>query len=538
MTDSNSDLSDEKPERPGGKPVKRRLAAILAADATGYSRLVAEDEEGTLRTLAAHRAVIDGIIQFHDGRIVGTAGDSVLAEFASPVEAVRCAVEIQEALKTRNESLPETKRMLFRIGVNLGDVIVKGTDLLGDGVNVAARLESIAEPGGICVSSSVYDQIAGKLNMGFVDIGEQNLKNIPRPVRAFRVTGSIGVIQAAAKPKPTPSRAPVYAGVAAALLLAAGAGTWYGGLISPSKAPAPAATAVPTTQTAAPAPVADREAMFWESVRNSNEPAEIEAYLAQYPGGAFSGLARARIDGIVAARAQEQRRAAEAKEKAEADAAAARARAEAEAATVRARAEAEVATAAKVKAEAEAAAAKAKSETETAAARRQAEADRAAAARTKAEAEAAATRVKAEAEQAAQATREAEAARQRQAALTPPRSAVGTNRFDGTWTASRICGRFEEYEGFADKLPPFTIRGGQVVIERGQPGQPFYFMIRGNISEDGSLVFLGSGISGPSRYLGQSFPIRIAGRFTGDVYQGEGRFGGRQCSMTLTRATP
>src|SRR5205085_6188877 len=124
---------------------KRKLAAILAADAVGYSRMMGEDEEGTMRVLAAHRTVIDGVIDFHDGRIVGTAGDSVLAEFASPVEAVRCAVEIQAALYTRNDSLPETNKMQFRIGVNLGDVMEKDDDLLGDGVNVAARLEGIAE---------------------------------------------------------------------------------------------------------------------------------------------------------------------------------------------------------------------------------------------------------------------------------------------------------------------------------------------------------------------------------------------------------
>jgi class 3 adenylate cyclase len=168
-------------------PLKRKLAAILAADAVGYSRFMAADEEGTMRLLAAHRAVIDGIIEFHEGRIVNTAGDSVLAEFASPVQAVRCAVEIQDALRTRNDSQPEDQRLQFRIGVNLGDVMVKGDDLLGDGVNVAARLESVADPGGICVSSSVYDQIAGKLDLGFVDIGSKSLKNLDRPVRVYRI---------------------------------------------------------------------------------------------------------------------------------------------------------------------------------------------------------------------------------------------------------------------------------------------------------------------------------------------------------------
>ena len=143
-------------------PIKRRLAAILAADAVGYSSRMGEDEERTLRTLTGHRKVIDGLIAAHDGRIVATAGDGMLAEFGSSVEAVRCAVEIQEALATRNDSLPEPERLSFRIGVNLGDVIVDGADILGDGVNVAARLEGIAEPGGICVASSVFDQNLGK----------------------------------------------------------------------------------------------------------------------------------------------------------------------------------------------------------------------------------------------------------------------------------------------------------------------------------------------------------------------------------------
>jgi len=169
------------------RSVKRRLTAILAADAVGYSARMAENEERTLKTLAAHRRLIDGLIADHAGRIVGTAGDSVLAEFGSSVEAVRCAVEIQEALATRNESLPEPERLHFRIGINLGDVIVDGTDILGDGVNVASRLEGIAEPGGICIASSVFDQISGKLNLGFEDIGERSLKNIGRPVRAYRV---------------------------------------------------------------------------------------------------------------------------------------------------------------------------------------------------------------------------------------------------------------------------------------------------------------------------------------------------------------
>jgi class 3 adenylate cyclase len=168
----------------------RRLTCILAADAVGYSRMMSADEAGTIRVLNAHREVIDSIIASHGGRIVSTAGDSVLAEFGSAVAAVRCATEVQDALKTRNDALPEESRLLFRIGVNLGDVVVKGLDILGDGVNVAARLESIAEPGGICIASSVYDQITGKLDLGFVDMGEQQLKNISRPIRAYQMGGT------------------------------------------------------------------------------------------------------------------------------------------------------------------------------------------------------------------------------------------------------------------------------------------------------------------------------------------------------------
>lgn len=179
--------------------LRRKLTAILAADAVGYSRMMSADEERTLRVLAGHRAVIDPLIASRGGRIVNTAGDSVLAEFPSSVDAVRCAIEIQDALQTRNESLPEAERMQFRIGINLGDVVINGDDILGDGVNVAARLESISAPGGICISSSVYDQVCGKLNLGFVDIGEQQLKNINRPIRVYRLDGAVAPERESAK---------------------------------------------------------------------------------------------------------------------------------------------------------------------------------------------------------------------------------------------------------------------------------------------------------------------------------------------------
>ncbi len=166
---------------------KRKLAAILSADVKGYSRIMGEDEEGTIRTLKAYMEVISGFIQQHRGRIVSTGGDSILAEFASVVDAVRCSVGIQEELKDRNKELPEGRRMEFRIGVNLGDVVEEGDNILGDGVNVAARVESLADAGGICISGTAYDHIKNKLAVGYEYIGEQTVKNIKEPVRIYRV---------------------------------------------------------------------------------------------------------------------------------------------------------------------------------------------------------------------------------------------------------------------------------------------------------------------------------------------------------------
>src|SRR5216684_3607823 len=151
-----------------------------------------EDEEATLRTLSSHRKLIDSLIEQHRGRFVNSAGDSVLAEFASVVNAVQCAVEIQTTLKAENENLPPERRMEFRIGVNLGDVMVDGEQIYGDGVNVAARLESLAEPGGICISGKVHEEIGDKLALGYEDLGEQSVKNIAKPVRVFRVLTEAG----------------------------------------------------------------------------------------------------------------------------------------------------------------------------------------------------------------------------------------------------------------------------------------------------------------------------------------------------------
>jgi adenylate cyclase len=166
----------------------RKLAAILAADVAGYSRLTGLDEEGTIRRLRDIRAeAIDPAVSLHRGRIVKTTGDGLLIEFASVVDAVRCAIDMQRKMQARNGEAPADRRIEFRIGIHIGDVVVAGDDLLGDGVNIAARLEGIAEPGGICVSDDAFRQVHGKISVEFADLGNQHLKNIARPVRAYRI---------------------------------------------------------------------------------------------------------------------------------------------------------------------------------------------------------------------------------------------------------------------------------------------------------------------------------------------------------------
>jgi TolB-like protein len=171
----------------------RRLAAILAADVAGYSRLIGADEGGTLQALKAIRAeLIDPTIAAHNGRLVKTTGDGLLVEFGSVVDALRCATDVQAGMAERNTAVPADKRIQFRIGINVGDIVVEDGDIFGDGVNVAARLEGLAEPGGICVSARVQEDAAGKLDLAFEDLGEQALKNIARPVRAYRIaTGAV-----------------------------------------------------------------------------------------------------------------------------------------------------------------------------------------------------------------------------------------------------------------------------------------------------------------------------------------------------------
>ena len=192
-------MKQKQPARVG-----RRLAAIVAADVAGYSRLMGLDEVGTARTLREHRKVTDALVAKYGGRLVKSTGDGLLLEFPSVVDAVECVVAVQALMAQRNEGIPQDRRMLFRIGINLGDILIEGDDILGDGVNVAARLEGIAEPGGICISSSAYDQVRGKVPVDFTDLGEQTLKNIAPPIRAYAVGQSAKAHQAA----PLPSSAP------------------------------------------------------------------------------------------------------------------------------------------------------------------------------------------------------------------------------------------------------------------------------------------------------------------------------------------
>jgi len=216
---------------------QRKLTTILAADVVAYSQMMAVDEEATLAKLRAYRAVTDALVDKHNGRVFSTAGDAFLAEFASAVEAVRCAISIQEDLAVRNAQLPEDSQMWLRIGINVGDVMIENDDLFGDGVNVAARLEGLADKGGICISGSTFDQVKNKLSIAFDDIGAQRVKNIPEPVPAFRIVpGPVAV--SAGEESATPAR-PAATGrltarglmIAAAALVTIGLGAYLAGLL-------------------------------------------------------------------------------------------------------------------------------------------------------------------------------------------------------------------------------------------------------------------------------------------------------------------
>ena len=184
--------------------VKRRLTSILCADVKSYARLMESDETRTIGTLRQYRAAMDALVERHEGRTINTWGDAVIAEFSSVVEAVLCAVEVQRELAVRNRALPEAEQMWFRIGINLGDVMVENDDLYGEGVNIAARLQELAEPGGILISGPVYDLVRNKLSVGFDYLGQQPVKNVTEPVTSYRIVldGEARPAMAAASPQP------------------------------------------------------------------------------------------------------------------------------------------------------------------------------------------------------------------------------------------------------------------------------------------------------------------------------------------------
>ncbi len=222
---------------------KRKLTAILSADVKGYSRLMGEDEEATVRTITAHRKVITSVIEKYRGRVVDSPGDNILAEFVSVVDAVQSAVEIQEVIRAKNAELPDERKMEFRIGVNLGDVIQEGERIYGDGVNIAARVEGLAEAGGICISGSAYEQIENKLALGYDYIGEHTVKNIVKPIRVYRVpTGPETLQQVTEEKRPAPSWQRAAIAVVIALLVVAGGVAIWKSSRSPTSPPIEAAS--------------------------------------------------------------------------------------------------------------------------------------------------------------------------------------------------------------------------------------------------------------------------------------------------------
>jgi len=221
---------------------KRKLTAILSADVKGYSRLMGDNEAETVRTLTAYRIIMGELIQQHRGRVIDSPGDNILAEFASVVDAVQCSVAVQNEFKARNAELPENRRMVFRIGVNLGDVIEEEGRIYGDGVNIAARLEALAEPGGICISKTAFDHIESKLPLGYQFLGEQTVKNIAKPVGAYKVLMEPRVLPVEEKKKTKEGsfwqRKPVLAGAVAVLIMLIGAAVWNFYLRAPKIEPA------------------------------------------------------------------------------------------------------------------------------------------------------------------------------------------------------------------------------------------------------------------------------------------------------------
>jgi adenylate cyclase len=271
--------------------VKRKLTAILSADVEGYSRLMGADEAGTVRTLESYRKLIAALIQQHRGRVVDATGDNLLAEFVSVVDAVQCAVEIQEVIRSKNADMPVDLRMEFRIGINLGDVIEEGDKIYGDGVNIAARIESLAEGGGICISGSAYEQIENKLALGYEYLGKHTVKNILKPIQVYRVP--MGSRVGALKKKKT-AKVGIFMGAigATVLVLLAGLAVWHF-FLRTDHAPMDLAPKEKIPATLDKKVMA--ELVFWESIKDSENKSTFEEYLRHFPNGLFAGLAKINI---------------------------------------------------------------------------------------------------------------------------------------------------------------------------------------------------------------------------------------------------
>lgn len=254
MAEKSKNLSEPVMTSPR---LDRKLVAILAADVVNFARHMERNEERTLELLSDRREIIDKLVEAFAGRVTGTAGDSVIAEFASVIDAVDCAVKIQTTVVQANKEVGDEGSLSFRIGINVGDVMVKDADIFGDGVNVAARLESIAEPDGICVSRGVHEYVRKQSIYVFEDLGEQRVKNIEHPLRAFKILFESGK-PVTSEQDPAPDDEPINAS-------------------SPLEPP-------------------EFELTFWETIQDSIDPAEFEAYLEKYPNGTFAELARTRID--------------------------------------------------------------------------------------------------------------------------------------------------------------------------------------------------------------------------------------------------
>jgi carboxyl-terminal processing protease len=251
--------------------MKRKISAILAADVAGYSKLVADDEEETIRRLTKYRETFADLVSHSGGRIFNTAGDAILAEFGSAVDAVRCAIDVQESLRTRNAAYPASRQMAFRIGITIGDVIERDGDLLGDGVNVASRLEGLAPPGGICISRSVYEQVATKISVEFADIGLQQVKNIPNPVHVYRIEGSA---------EKRTDRGPFALDMNFASILMLGAAIFM----------------VCLTVGVVYLTMSGREAAkTWDKIKDTTNIATYEAFIAHHKDSFYTDLARVRI---------------------------------------------------------------------------------------------------------------------------------------------------------------------------------------------------------------------------------------------------